>query len=137
MAYFAEIDVLKRVTRVIAVYDEDTQDDNGNEVEEVGAAFCNKLMGGGTWLQTSYNTYMGIHKLGGTPFRVNYAGPGFTYDATKDAFIPPQPYPSWVLDEDICQWEAPIERPEDVYNEAGELTTQHQWNEDTGDWDEI
>ena len=136
MAYFAEIDILKRVTRVIAVYDEDTQDDNGNEVEEVGAAFCNKLMKGGTWIQTSYNTSMGIHRLGGTPLRVNYAGIGDTYDAEKDAFIPPQPYPSWILDEDICQWEAPVERPYNVYDENAKLITQYEWNEDTGAWDE-
>ena len=135
MAYFAEIDAAKKVIRVIAVGDKDTQDKEGNEVESIGAEFCNKLLGG-TWKQTSYNTFMGIHSLGGTPFRKNYAGIGFTYDVTKDAFIPAQPYPSWFLDEDICQWEAPIERPDNEYTENGELTTRYQWNEDTGAWDE-
>ena len=67
MAYFAEIDESSIVTRVIAVSDEDTQDENGNEVESIGAEFCNKLLGG-TWKQPSFNPAIGIHSLGGTPF---------------------------------------------------------------------
>ena len=66
---------------------------------------------GGTWVQTSYNTYGGVHRLGGTPLRYNYAGIGFTYDETKDAFIPPQPFESWSLKEDTCLWEGPIPSP--------------------------
>jgi len=136
MAHFAQINNSSIVTRVIAVYDEDTQDDSSNEVESIGAEFCNKLLGG-TWKKTSYNTFMGIHNLGGTPFRVNYAGIGFTYDAEKDAFIPAQPYPSWVLDEDICQWEAPVEYPNNGPYAVGDVPIKYEWNEDTGDWDEI
>ena len=62
----------------------------------------------GQWIQTSYNTHGGVHLLGGTPLRKNYAGIGFTYDSTKDAFIPPKPYASWTLNEDSCLWEPPV-----------------------------
>ena len=68
-----------------------------------------------SWIQTSYNTRGGIHVLGGTPLRKNYAGIGDTYDPVRDAFISPQPYPSWVLNEDRCRWESPIARPDDEY----------------------
>ena len=81
----------------------------------------------GEWIQTSYNTRAGQHDLGGTPLRKNYAGIGFSYDSTRDAFIPPQPYPSWTLNEETCLWECPVEHPADnkVYN----------WNEETQAWD--
>jgi hypothetical protein len=65
----------------------------------------------GQWLQTSYNTYGGIHTLGGTPLRKNYAGIGYTYDSQRDAFIPPKPFASWLLDEDTCLWQAPTPMP--------------------------
>ena len=83
----------------------------------------------GEWLQTSYNTYAGEHTLGGTPLRKNFAGVGFTYDATRDAFIPPQPYPSWTLNETTCLWDSPVAYPVDdnVYN----------WNETDQTWDEV
>jgi len=81
----------------------------------------------GEWIQTSYNTYGGVHKLGGTPLRKNYAGTGFTYDKTRDAFIPLQPYPSWILNEETCLWDSPVPYPND-----GEPYT---WNEETQTWD--
>jgi hypothetical protein len=80
----------------------------------------------GEWLQTSYNTHGGEHKLGGTPLRKNYAGIGFTYDRVKDAFIPPKPFASWVLNEDTCLWDAPVAMPTD-----GKL---YQWDEATTNW---
>ena len=83
----------------------------------------------GEWIQTSYNTYGGVHKLGGTPLRKNYAGMGYTYDKTKDAFIPPKPFPSWTLDEDKCLWNCPVAYPTD-----GKL---YNWNEATQAWDEV
>ena len=83
----------------------------------------------GTWIQTSYNTYGGVHKLGGTPLRKNYAGIGYTYDAQKDAFISPKPYASWTLNEDTCLWEPPTPHPND-----DKLYT---WNESTTSWVEI
>ena len=79
----------------------------------------------GEWIQTSYNTHGGQHKLGGTSLRKNYAGVGYTYDKTRDAFISPKPYVSWVLDEETCLWNAPIAKPEGDYT----------WNEDEQSWD--
>jgi hypothetical protein len=83
----------------------------------------------GSWVQTSYNTVGGVHLNGGTPLRKNYGGVGFTYDLTRDAFIAPQPYPSWILDESTCQWEAPVAYPDD--------DTNYHWNEETKSWDLI
>ena len=80
----------------------------------------------GQWIQTSYNTYGGVHKLGGTPLRKNYAGVGFKYDAILDAFIPPQPFSSWTLNEETCLWESPIPHPTD-----GKA---YLWNEESGSW---
>lgn len=67
----------------------------------------------GEWVQTSYNTHGGVHRTGGTPLRRNYAGIGFTYDRTRDAFISPQPFPSWTLNESTCCWDAPVAMPHD------------------------
>ena len=83
----------------------------------------------GEWLQTSYNTHGGVHSNGDTPLRKNYAGIGFTYDSTRDAFIPPQPYPSWTLVEDTCQWESPVAYPTD--------DKMYEWDEDTTSWVEV
>lgn len=83
----------------------------------------------GEWIQTSYNTYGGVHATGGTPLRKNYAGVGFTYDRTRDAFIPPKPFASWALNEDTCLWGAPVAMPDDG--------KQYQWNEDTQAWVEV
>jgi hypothetical protein len=80
----------------------------------------------GEWIKTSYNTSGGVHSDGGTPLRKNYAGVGFTYDSRRDAFIPPQPYPSWVLDEDTCQWDSPVPYPTD--------DLMYEWDEDTTSW---
>jgi hypothetical protein len=78
------------------------------------------------WIQTSYNTHGGVHANGGTPLRKNYAGIGYTYDSERDAFIPPQPFPSWTLVENTCLWTAPTEMP----TEGGPFT----WNEETKTW---
>ena len=83
----------------------------------------------GEWIQTSYNTRGGQHTLGGTPLRKNYAGIGYSYDATRDAFISPKPYPSWLLDEDTCWWTAPVAQPEP------QEVVVYSWNEDTQTWD--
>ena len=81
----------------------------------------------GQWIQTSYNTHGGIHALGGTPLRKNYAGVGYTYDATLDAFIAPKPYASWILDTETCLWNAPVGMPTDGKD--------YTWNESTTSWD--
>jgi hypothetical protein len=85
--------------------------ENGVVTEVIVAEqdFVNTL--NGTWVQTSYNTYGGAHTDGGTPLRKNYAGIGYTYDSTRDAFIPPQPYASWTLNETTCLWEPPVPMP--------------------------
>ena len=105
-----------------------------------------------SWVQTSYNTYGGVHSQGGTPLRKNYAGFGFTYDSERDAFIPPKPWASWVLNEETCQWTAPVERPttegkQYVWRESDtswiELTAmptddkEYVWDLETGSWHEI
>ena len=113
MAHFAEI-VNGIVARVIVVSNADTAS-NGVEDGAIGAAFCHNLLGG-EWMQTSYNNNI----------RYNYAGIGYTYDAVRDAFIAPQPYPSWVLDEATCRWTAPVPMP----SEGGPWA----WDEDTESW---
>jgi len=115
MAHFAELDSNNVVLRVIVVGDKDTADVNGNEVESIGVSFCQKLLGG-NWKQTSYNGNK----------RKNYAGAGFTYDAAIDAFVPPKPYPSWVLNNETAQWVAPVPMPTDG--------KKYTWDEATQSW---
>jgi hypothetical protein len=81
------------------------------------------------WVQTSYNTSGGVHRLGGTPLRKNYAGIGYTYDAGRDAFIPPKPFASWLLNESTCQWGAPTPMPTD--------DKRYTWDEPTTSWVEV
>ena len=120
MAHFAELDENNIVSRVIVVSNADTSDVNGVEREEIGVAFCRSLFGASTiWKQTSYNGN----------FRKNYAGIGYSYDASRDAFIPPKPFPSWVLNEQTCLWDAPVARPGD-----GKV---YVWNEPTISWIEV
>ena len=120
MAHFAEIDGDNIVTRVLVVNDADASD---------GQNFLANTLGlGGTWKQTSYNTSGGVHSTGGTPFRKNYAGIGYTYDSIDDAFIAPQPYPSWTLDDDK-KWQPPTAMPVDE--------NFYTWNEENGSWDVI
>jgi len=83
------------------------------------------LFGAG-WIQTSYNTHGGVHSNGGTPLRKNYAGVGFTYDSGRDAFIPPKPFPSWVMSEETCLWDAPVAHPNDG--------NRYSWDEETTSW---
>ena len=112
MANFAQIDENNIVLQVVVIANKDCKDENGNESEAVGIAFCKSLFGEDTnWAQTSYNGNM----------RYNYAGIGFTWDAANDAFYPPQPYASWSLDASF-NWQAPIPYPQD-----GE---DYSWDED-------
>jgi hypothetical protein len=83
----------------------------------------------GQWIQTSYNTKGGVHRFGGTPLRKNYAGVGYSYDQTLDAFIPPKPYDSWTLNEETCLWDPPTSYPNDNKN--------YKWDEPTTTWVEI
>jgi hypothetical protein len=113
MAHFAQIDNNNTVVQVIVA-------DNKE--------WCENVLGG-RWVQTSYNTIGGVHTTGGTPFRKNYAGIGYTYDPVRDAFIPPKPFDSWLLNEDSCLWEAPVAHPNDgkFYN----------WDEESLTWKEV
>ena len=114
MAHFAQLDSNNMVTQVIVVDNKDTADANGIEKEHIGAAFCERLLGG-RWVQTSYNGKI----------RKNYAGIGYTYDEQRDAFIPPKPYPSWVLDTDL-NWKPPVAMPTD--------DQRYIWDEATTSW---
>ena len=115
MAHFAKIDENNIVTQVVVVDNKDTSDAEGVEKEYIGAAFLERALGG-TWKQTSYNRH----------FRKNYAGIGYSFDSVRDAFIPPKPYNSWILDETTCLWEAPVAMPVD-----GQL---YIWDEENTNW---
>ena len=122
MAHFAKLGVGNVVEKVHVV---------SNDVattEQAGIDFLNKLYNTrDVFKQTSYNTIGGVHKLGGTPFRKNYAGVGYNYDQTRDAFIPPKPFASWTLNEETCVWDPPVVRPDDGQR--------YSWNETTQQWD--
>ena len=83
----------------------------------------------GEWIQTSYNTSGGVHSDGGVALRKNYAGVGYTYDTARDAFIPPKPFNSWILNEDTCLWDSPVPYPTDGLR--------YDWNEETLAWVEV
>jgi hypothetical protein len=114
MAHFAELDEQNIVKRVIVISNKDTSDANGVEKEHIGAAFCERLLGG-RWVQTSYNG----------KFRKHYAGTGMIYNEEIDAFMSKQPYPSWTLNRENATWDPPIPKPEEgLWN----------WNEQQGQW---
>lgn len=118
MAHYAFLDENNKVTDVIVGKDEN---EDGVDWEAHYGAFR-----GQTCKRTSYNTFGGVHSNGGTPYRKNYAGIGYTYDAGRDAFIPSKPYASWLLNEDTCLWIAPVPYPDD-----GKF---YQWDEATLSW---
>jgi hypothetical protein len=117
MAHFAQINENNIVTQVIVVSNDDCGGGEYPASDSVGAAFCTNLLGG-TWKQTSYNNN----------FRKHYAGIGYTFNAELDAFVAPQPYPSWTLNAETADWEAPVAKPAE-----GSWT----WNESTQQWDEV
>ena len=121
MAHFAKLDENNVVIFVTVGRDED----NGKEAELSART-------GDVYKQTSYNTHGGVHALGGTPFRKNYAGLGYTYDAGRDAFIPQKPYASWLLNETTCLWDSPVPYPTDVGTE--ENPKRYSWDEATTSW---
>ena len=118
MAHFAQLNEENIVTQVIVVANQDTADKDGVENEAIGIEFCTNLLGG-TWKQTSYNANI----------RKNYAGVGYKYDAALDAFIPPQPFASWTLNNQTAQWEAPTPYPTD--------DKRYTWDEATTAWVEV
>jgi hypothetical protein len=118
MAHYAFLDLNNIVTQVITGRD---QDSDGTDWEQWYGEFRGQVC-----KRTSYNTHGGKHLLGEFPFRKNYAGIGYTYDATRDAFIPPKPFPSWVLNEETCLWDAPVAMPTDGQR--------YDWDEQTLSW---
>tara|TARA_R110000764_G_scaffold124427_2_gene211775 strand:+ start:197 stop:583 length:387 start_codon:yes stop_codon:yes gene_type:complete len=125
MAHFAKLGVGNIVTAVHVVHNDIATS------EQAGVDFLNNLYNtSDVWKQTSYNTQGGVHKLGGTPLRKNYAGIGYTYDESRNAFISPKGiYNSWVLNEDTCNWEAPVAYPDDG--------KRYGWNEEITNWVEV
>ena len=119
MATFAKIGLNSKVIESLSVHNDVLKDANGMEQEALGIDFLTKLTGWAIWRQTSYNNNM----------RKNHAGIGFSYDEERDAFIPPKPYPSWVLDEDTCLWDSPTPYPDDG--------NKYEWNESNQSWDSI
>ena len=117
MAHFAKIGLNNKVISVHSVHDNELKDSNGVEQENIGIEFLTNLHGWAVWKQTSYNNNI----------RKNFAGIGFTYDEDRDAFIPPKPFNSWILNETTCLWDPPVAKPDDgqIYN----------WNEATTSWD--
>jgi len=130
MASFAKLNLENIVITVVSVVNEVLKDSNGIEQEQLGINFLNQLYNtNDNWKQTSYNTNGGVHSLGGTPFRKNHAGIGYTYDENRDAFISPKPFNSWILNEQTCNWEAPVARPDD--------NNMYKWNEEILNWELI
>ena len=127
MANFAKIGLNNKVIGVHSLHNDVLKDANGVEQEVLGIDFLTKLTGWSIWVQTSYNTHSGVHNNNGTPLRKNHAGIGYTYDEDRDAFIPPKPYNSWILNETTCQWEAPIALPD--------TENRYNWNEENQTWD--
>ena len=115
MSHFAQIDGNNIVTQVLVI-----------EQDVVNTGLFGEPS---SFVQTSYNTHGGVHTLGGTPLRKNYAGIGYTYDSGRDAFIPPKPYNSWVLNETTCLWDAPVAMPTDE--------KMYTWDENTTNWVEV
>ena len=129
MASFAKIGLNGKVIEVQSVVNEVLHDANGVEQESIGIDFLTKLTGWAIWKQTSYNTHGGVHSFGKTPLRKNHASIGYTYDEDRDAFIPPKPFNSWILNEDTCIWNAPVAYPSDG--------AKYKWNETNLNWEEI
>jgi hypothetical protein len=125
MAHFAKLDENNIVTEVHVVHNNEATN------EEAGINFLKNLLKepDSVWKQTSYNTHGGVHVLGGTPFRKNFASQGYTYDTARDAFIAPKPFDSWTFDETTCLWNPPVPYPENA--------SFHEWNEETQQWDPI
>ena len=121
MAHFCKLDENNIVTQVIVVSNDDIKDVNGVEVEEIGVAFCKKLLGADTnWKQTSYNNN----------FRVRYAGISYLYSEELDAFIPPSPFPSWVLVEETADWVSPLGAAPTLTEEQITSRSFYRWNEE-------
>ena len=137
MASFAKINEDNEVINVLTVNDEDVLNDQGVETESVGQSYLEKHNNwpAHLWIQTSYNTINNTHKLGGTAFRGNFAGIGFTWDSVNQKFWPPSPYSSWVKDNDSCSWKSPIGDAPTLTEEGISANKKYAWNETNQSWD--
>ena len=134
MAHFAKLGINSKVIGVEVVADADCKNADGSEDESVGIQFLERIHGWPLWKKTSYNTNANVHALGGTPFRKNYAGIGYTYDEDRDAFYAKKPYASWVLNETTCIWEAPVTYPSvTTYGDPAKLYNIN-WDETNTRW---
>jgi len=124
MAHFAKIGLNSKVMSVNSVHNNELKDSNGVEQENLGIEFLTNLHKWPIWKQTSYNSNI----------RKNFAGIGYTYDEDRDAFIAPKPYASWILNEETCQWNAPVAMPE-LTQEQIDNKNFYNWNEETTSWD--
>jgi hypothetical protein len=131
MANFAKIGLNGKVIGVLSLTNESLHDSNGVEQESIGIDFLTKLTGWAVWKQTSYNTNGGVHYFNGTPLRKNFASVGMTYDEDRDAFIHKKPYNSWLLNENTCQWEAPVAKPTTTLED----NQYYSWNESIINWE--
>jgi len=134
MASFAKLNSENIVLTVESVVNEVLKNSNGIEQEQLGINFLKTLYNepNAIWKQTSYNTNGGVHSLGGTPFRKNHAGIGYTYNENRDAFIPQKPFNSWILNESTCLWNAPVAYPVD-----SNVNNRYIWNEEILNWELI
>jgi len=138
MAHFAKLGINGKVIGVHVVNNSDILNGSGVEDERVGQQFLERIHGwpASMWIQTSYNTLAGKHKLGGTPLRGNYAGVGHIYDEDNNIFRSKSPYASWVLDVPTASWKSPIGNPPDnLTDEEKAARTYYEWNEDGKSWD--
>tara|TARA_A100001515_G_scaffold55385_1_gene43772 strand:+ start:45 stop:473 length:429 start_codon:yes stop_codon:yes gene_type:complete len=137
MASFAKINEDNQVISVLTVNDEDVLNDQDIETESVGQAYLEQHNNwpAHLWIQTSYNTINNTHKLGGTAFRGNFAGIGFTWDPENQKFWPPSPYPSWVKHNDSCSWKSPLGDPPTLTDEEVTANKKYAWNETDQSWD--
>ena len=138
MAHFAKIGMSSKVIQVLTLNNSDMLNADGVEDEAVGQQYLqlHNNWPAQMWIQTSYNTSGGTHKLGGTPLRGNYAGIGYIWDEDNNIFYPKSPYPSWVLNTTTASWHSPIgDAPDDLTDEEKAAGTYYVWNEGTGVWD--
>ena len=138
MAHFAKLGSNSKVIQVLTLNNGDMLNSDGVEDETVGQQYLERHNNwpAQMWIQTSYNTSAGTHKLGGTPLRGNYAGIGYTWDEDNNIFYGKKPYPSWVLNTTTATWHSPIgDAPDDLTDEEKAARVHYVWNEGTGAWD--
>ena len=138
MAHFAKLGANSKVIQVLTLNNGDMLNADGVEDETVGQQYLERHNNwpAQMWIQTSYNTQGGTHKLGGTPLRGNYAGIGMIWDEDNNIFYGKSPYPSWVLNTTTASWHSPIgDAPDDLTDEEKAANTRYEWNEGTGAWD--